>query len=168
MQGNLSPEVTDACLAHGRARGAVTVLNPSPIALVAVMPWPLVDWAVLNGGEAEALTEKVDPVAAARRLLAMGVGAVIVTRGAQGALLVEDGAVHAVGAPSAAVLGTAGAGDVVCGVFAGLTSCGADPRHALAVAVEAASLSVSREGTLSACPTREEIAALDSRLAGGA
>src|SRR6185295_6137748 len=72
MQGNLSPEVTDACLALARANGVTTILNPSPIAMVAAMPWPLVDWAILNRGEVEALTERADPQAGARRLLAMG------------------------------------------------------------------------------------------------
>jgi ribokinase len=160
MQGNLSPEVTEACLAHSKKAGAVTILNPSPIALVATMPWPLVDWAVMNRGEAEALTEKAEPPAAARRLRAMGARGVIVTLGAAGALLATEGGSRSVAAPSAAVVGTAGAGDVVCGVFAGLLARGIDPGRAIDVAIEAASLSVSRQGTLSACPTRAEIAAL--------
>jgi ribokinase len=162
MQGNLSPAVTDACLAHARDSGAVTILNPSPIARVAIMPWPLVDWAVLNAGEAETLTEKAEPRAAARRLLAMGVRFVVVTRGAKGAILVDDNEVRSIAAPPLAVLGSAGAGDVLCGVFGGLLSRGVDPAGALAVAVSAASLSVSRQGTLSACPTRQELAALEA------
>jgi ribokinase len=164
MQGNLAPELTEACLAAAKDRGAVTVLNPSPIARVAVMPWPAVDWAVMNAGEAEALTERADPEVAARRLLAMGVGSVVVTLGARGALLVNDRAVQAVAAPSMAVIGTAGAGDVVCGVFAGLLSRGMDAHRALSAAVAAASLSVARPGTLSACPTPGEIAALEADI----
>jgi ribokinase len=162
MQGNLSPEVTEACLAFARQRGAATVLNPSPIARVAVMPWPMVDWAVMNAGEAETLTERALPQAAAHRLLAMGVGSVVVTLGAKGAILADDRHVDALPAPSTAVIGTAGAGDVVCGVFSGLLSRAVSPRRALAAAVAAASLSVSREGTLSACPTRGEIAILEA------
>jgi ribokinase len=162
MQGNLLPEVTEACLGHARESGAITILNPSPIARVATMPWQLVDWAVLNIGEAEMLTEKADPRAAARRLLAMGVRSVVITRGGKGAILVDDKDVHSVAAPSIAVIGSAGAGDVVCGVFAGLLSRGIRPIRALSVAVAAASLSVSRQGTLSACPTRREIADLET------
>jgi ribokinase len=160
MQGNLAPEVTEACLAHAKEAGALTILNPSPIALVATMPWPLVDWAVLNRGEAEALTEKAEPQAAARRLRAMGARGVVVTLGAAGAVLVEGEQSRRIAAPSTAVVGTAGAGDVVCGVFAGLLARGFDTRHALDAAIAAASLSVSRQGTLSASPTRAEIAAL--------
>jgi ribokinase len=140
-----------------------TILNPSPIAMVAAMPWPLVDWAILNRGEVEALTERADPQAGARRLLAMGVGAVVVTQGAQGALLVDDSGSHAVSAPAMPVVDTAGAGDVVCGVFAGLIARKLSPRQALGVAIEAGSLSVSRPGTHSACPSRAEIAAMVSR-----
>lgn len=162
MQGNLSPDVTEACLAFAKGRAAVTVLNPSPIARVAVMPWPAVDWAVMNAGEAETLTERGLPQAAAHRLLAMGAGSVIITLGAKGALLADDRLVDTIAAPSIAVIGTAGAGDVVCGVFAGLLSRGVAPRRALSAAIAAASLSVTREGTLSACPTRGEIAALES------
>ncbi len=55
---------------------------------------------------------------------------------------------------------TAGAGDVVCGVFAGLLAQGEDVCRALDVAVAAASLSVARPGTSGACPTREEIGTL--------
>src|SRR3954452_4279796 len=99
MQGNLSPEVTEACLAFARQRGAATVLNPSPIARVAVMPWPMVDWAVMNAGEAETLTERALPQAAAHRLLAMGVGSVVVTLGAKGAILADDRHVDALPAP---------------------------------------------------------------------
>lgn len=166
MQGNLLPSVTDACLALGRERGATTVLNPSPIARVAAMPWPLVDWAVLNRGEAEALTEKADLHAAARRLLAMGVRAVVITQGAQGALLMDGGGAVSVPAPRMPVVGTAGAGDVVCGIFAGLLSRGAAAGDAIAVAIAAASLSVSRPGTLSACPTGPEIAEMAIHLEG--
>jgi ribokinase len=160
MQGNLAPELTEACLAAAKHRGAVTILNPSPIARVAIMPWPLVDWAIMNAGEAETLTERAEPQAAGRRLLAMGVRSVIVTLGARGALLMDREGAHAVAAPSMAVIGTAGAGDVVCGVFAGLLSRDVAPRRALSFAVAAASLSVARTGTLSACPTRSEIASL--------
>lgn len=163
MQGNLTPEVTDACLALARARRALTIFNPSPIAMVAAMPWPLVDWVILNRGELEFLTERADPQAGARRLLAMGAGAVVVTLGAEGALLVDGGGSHAVEATALPVVDTAGAGDVVCGVFAGLLARKLDPRHALSVAVEAGSLSVSRHGTHSACPTRTEIAAMITR-----
>jgi ribokinase len=162
MQGNLAPGVTEACLSAARSQGGVTLLNPSPIARVGVMPWPLVDWAVMNESEAETLTERAMPQQAADRLLALGVRSVVITLGAKGAIFADDGHVDAIAAPPATVRGTAGAGDIACGVLAGLLGQHVAPRRALAVAIAAASLSVSRKGTLSACPTRSEIAALSA------
>jgi ribokinase len=160
MQGNLSPDVTEACLALGHERGAVTIFNPSPIATVASMPWPLVTWIVANRGEAQMLTEHADPAGSARRLITMGAGGVVVTLGAGGAVLVDPGGIYRTASPGVRATDTAGAGDVVCGVFAGLLARGKEVRLALDVAIAAASLSVARPGTSGACPSRAEIDAL--------
>ena len=141
--------------------GARTVLNPSPIARVAadaLAPRRLGGPQPRRGRDLD--REGRSRTQAARRLLAMGVGAVVVTLGAEGALLANAGEAHAVAAPGMPVVGTAGAGDVVCGSSPASSQPGCRPCAALGVAVAAASLSVSRPGTLSACPTRVEIAAL--------
>lgn len=82
----------EAVLRLGRALGAVTVLNPSPVtgplprSLVA-----LVDVLVPNETEALALTGCLVPAEAAERLLNEGCAAVVITLGEKGALVAEAG-----------------------------------------------------------------------------
>ena len=72
MQGNLSRELTRACLEEGRRRRAATVLNPAPIQYGYEAIWPFVDCAIVNEVESEHLAGSADPATAARRLLEAG------------------------------------------------------------------------------------------------
>ncbi len=160
LQGNLPLAATLAALAEGRRRGATTVLNPSPLWDALPRSWPDVDILVANAGEAASLTGEHDPVAAAQALRAAGVSAVAVTRGAGGVVLCGAAGTVTLAAPRVDVVDTTGAGDVFCGVLvAGIARAFALPA-ALAHAVAAASLAVTRSGALAACPTAAEIAAM--------
>jgi len=160
VQANLSSAATAATLAAARAAGARTVLNPSPLDPLDPPPLALADLLVVNRGEAEALTGVADPEAAAAALRAIAGAEVIVSLGAQGALLLDDDGVRAVAAPRVAAVDTAGAGDVLCGVVAGLLAQGWPVRRALAVAVEAAAIAVTRPGAMASCPSAAEVAGL--------
>ena len=157
MQGNLSRDLTRACLKEGRRRDMTTVLNPAPIHYGLEEVWPLVDCAVPNEVEAEQLTACSEPAAGAHRLLALGARRAIVTLGATGALLAEDGSITAFEAEAVDAVDTTGAGDVFCGVFAGGLGRGLDVPRSIRVAVRAATLSVTRRGTQVAFPSRSEI-----------
>lgn len=160
LQGNLALTTTLAVLAEGRRRGATTVLNPSPLWDEAPRGWQDVDLIVANAGEAADLTGGRDPVAAAQALRLAGAAAVAVTRGAEGVVLCGAAGTVTLAAPRVDVVDTTGAGDVFCGVLvAGLARDIALPA-ALAHAVAAASLTVTRLGALAACPTAAEIAAM--------
>ena len=74
MQGNLSRDLTRACMREARRRGMTTVLNPAPIHCELDDLWPLVDCAVPNEVEVERLTNRPEPAAGAHRLLALGRG----------------------------------------------------------------------------------------------
>jgi len=63
------------------------------------------------------------------------------------------------------VVDTSGAGDVFCGVVAGLLALGESVERAARLAVQAASLAVTRPGTLASCPTSAEIMALQAAMA---
>lgn len=164
MQGNLRADVTRTCLSRAKDGGAFTILNPSPLGQE---PVPEVDVIIVNAGEAEALTGCSNPVEAARRLSRGGAASVVVTLGADGAICLDRGAtdVGHIAAPAVAAVDTSGAGDVFAGVLSGCLTRGLPLVIAATVGVRAASIAVTRRGTLAACPSRSEISALLAGIA---
>lgn len=162
MQGNLSPRVTRDCLALARSKGATTVLNPSPTYAAQDYDWTLVDLVLLNRGEATELAGR-DAEEAARELCKKGVGATVLTLGADGALFFSPNDTFRVAAPDVTAIDTVGAGDVFCGVLVAANTLGRSWKDALSAAVEAASISVTRKGVLASFPSQEEIAAVLDR-----
>ena len=58
LQGNLQPGITRDCLKCAKARGAITVLNPSPTYPAGDYDWKSVDLAIVNRVEAIELGER--------------------------------------------------------------------------------------------------------------
>src|SRR5919206_2764677 len=148
------------------AAGARIVVNPAP---ARALPATLEDLGVLltpNGGEAVALagTAEDDPAAGARALAARTGAPVIVTLGAEGALLVEGDAGSTLPAPRVDAVDATGAGDAFNGVLAAGLAAGLTVEAAARRAVLAASASVRAPGARGGMPTAGEIDA----LAGGA
>jgi ribokinase len=160
MQGNLSLPTTCAALGAARARNLRTVVNPAPIQYSYERIFPLTDVALLNEVEARELGGGDDAIAAAQAIHESGVGTVIVTLGAQGAVAISRSGRERMPAPSVAAVDTVGAGDVFCGALVACLARDAGLLAALRVAVEAASLSVTRRGTLSSFPSAAEAAAI--------
>ena len=161
VQGNLSREVTGACLARARAAEATTILNPAPIDFDYTGLWPLVDIAILNQIEARTLTGEVEIDAATADLRSRGVGKVVLTLGSEGALVREgQGLPQRVPAPAVTAVDTTGAGDVLAGVVAAGIDRGLPLLPVVRWAVAAASRKVTRPGTSSGFPTSVELAAL--------
>lgn len=158
MQGNLSLTTTLHCLSEARRRKARTVLNPAPINYSYEGLWPHVDIAIVNEVEAAALGGAPNPLVGGRALLGRGVGTIVVTLGAKGAVVITGAAPVTIPAPRVTASDSAGAGDVFCGVFVAGLARGLTPAQAAKPAVEAASLSVTRQGTQSSFPTAAEIA----------
>lgn len=160
MQGNLPPDVTHRCLAFARSRKATTVFNASPLEDGGEVLPDDVDWLVVNAGEARQLAGTEDLDEAVRRLLQRGPAALLLSLGPRGALIANRyGDVHRVPAGEVEAVDSSGAGDLLCGVFAGLLSLGHAPDAAVRTAVACAGLSVSRSGTLLSYPSAAEIAA---------
>ncbi len=170
VQGNLSGETTAAVLHAARAHGTRTAVNPSPLRGFFADLWPLIDMLFVNEGEADALA---GPAALHRA----GVGQVVLTRGAAGAVLSGAafggmgrgengrggaGASVVVPAHPCEVVDTTGAGD--CFMAAALASMllRGTPLDAAALmhGARAAALTVSRPGTVSAFPSAAELAAI--------
>jgi len=155
-----------AALRRALAAGAKTVLNPAPASASVVGSGllDLVDVLTPNAQEAGVLTGMTvdDPGSAAdagHKLLTLGCGAVVVTLGARGALVVEEqGATH-VPAPHVQAVDTTAAGDALNGALAVALCEGKPLVEAVRFACGAAALSVTRLGALPSLPTREEITA---------
>jgi len=152
-----------------REAGVVTVLNPAPAATLPDGMLALCDWVTPNESEAEGLTglPVTDPAtaeAAARTLILMGAGGVVVTLGAQGAMLVHgDTVLHLPAIDAGPVAETTGAGDAFNGGFAVALSEGRSPEEAVRFGIATAGISVTRPGTAPAMPSREEIETILAR-----
>lgn len=161
MQGNLRATVTHRALLAARERGLATVLNAAPVHSEFAAMWPLVDLAVLNRTEARQLGGAADPLEAARRIHAAGAKRVIVTLGAEGALMVDADGSHATAAMPATARDTTGAGDTFTAVLSAALFARQMPTAlALRAAARAAAITVSRSGTLAAFPTAHELHAI--------
>jgi ribokinase len=162
--GNLPVETTARCLEAARGRGARLVVNTAAFLPGAGLLVPAADVLVVNAGEAGGLSGAAGPEEAAAALVGRGAVAVVVTLGAAGAhLLAGGGDHHRLPAPAVAAVDTTGAGDVLAGVLAAGLDAGADLPVAAAWAVRAASLKVTRRGTIAGFPTAAELAAARGR-----
>ena len=162
MQGNLRPGVTRDCLAVAKSKSATTVLNPSPTYAAQDYDWTLVDLVLVNRGEAIELAGG-GAEEAARELCKRGARAVVLTLGADGAVFFSADDTFRVAAPQVIAVDAVGAGDVLCGVLTAAQALGRSWREALAAAVDAASVSVTRKGVLTSFPSREEMAGILER-----
>jgi ribokinase len=147
----LNPAPAHAGLDLARLDGvAYVVPNQSELALLTGLP----------------VTTRDEAAAAARVLLDRGIACVIVTLGADGALVVDARSVRHVAGVAVDAVDTTGAGDAFIGSFVHHLGAGAPLDAALDAAVRYAALSVTRRGTQTSFPTREEFAAF--RPASGA
>jgi ribokinase len=148
-----------------RARG-VFVFNPAPAQHLDDELLALVDVLVVNEGEFEAVAGF--PVSDDERRVAAELSkaalpsSVVVTLGAEGALVWHDGRVRAVPAPTVTVVDTTGAGDTFVGALADALARGEPLVSAAEWAVCAASLSTGSLGATTGMPTREQVQALVS------
>lgn len=151
-------------LAH--SLGVPTVLNPAPACALPVSLLQHCDYLTPNETEAEKLTglrvaSLEDAGHAADALLARGARNVVVTLGAQGALVKNSTTREHVPAFDAGpVVETTGAGDAFNGAFAVALAEGKDIIEATQFGCATAAISVTRPGTAPSMPRRAEIDAL--------
>ena len=151
----------DAVLAAARwasRQGLRLILNPAPARPVPHELYALGPILTPNETEAEMLTGKRDPQSAAQELARRSGAAVIVTLGAEGALLWADGRSERLPAMQVEPVDTTGSGDALNGILAAELAAGADLREALRWAIVGASLKTTKAGAQAGLPSREAIA----------
>jgi ribokinase len=154
-------------LAH--SLGVQTILNPAPGLALPESIFALCDYLTPNETEAATLTglpvtNIMEAERAAEALLASGARNVVVTLGAQGALVKNSRLAKRVPAIDAGpVVETTGAGDAFNGGFAIALSEARDILEATRFGCAVAGISVTRHGTAPSMPTRAEVDALLKR-----
>ncbi len=165
-QLELSLPTVEHGLRLAQTHGVPTILNPAPATTLPDSIYPLCDYLTPNETEAAALTgipvtDLASAEQAAAALLARGVRNVILTLGAQGALIKNHTLTRHVPAVDAgAVVETTGAGDAFNGGLATALAEGMDLVQATQFACAVAAISVTRPGTAPSMPYRAEIDAL--------
>jgi len=149
-----------AAAGHARERALRLILNPAParpIPLEALAQEPIL---TPNEAEAALLTGLAGPEEAARSLAERSGAPVIVSLGADGALLCSDGRVEHLPATPVRPVDTTGAGDALNGILAAELARGTELREALRWAMAGAALQTTYPGARAGLPTGEAIATL--------
>jgi len=157
LQGECDVSETVTLLHRARRRGARAVLNLAPFAALPRDTLAAASVLVVNSVEAAALAGHLAVMADASALAAALGTAVVVTLGAEGAVLAQAGDETRVAALPVAVRDTTGAGDALVGVLGSGLARGLALDEALRRAVAAASLACTRPGAQRGLPLSAEI-----------
>lgn len=161
-------ETVSAAAASAKAVGATVVLNPAPARRLPDQLLSLVDIATPNETELSLLTgmptaTSSDVVAAAERLMDLGVKEVVATVGAKGAIHVDRAGSTSFRSLLVDAVDTTGAGDAFnAGLVVGLSR-GFSLPDAIQLGSQAGAYCVTRLGVLDGLPTMDELTAFVSR-----
>jgi ribokinase len=147
-------------IAH--AAGVPVLLNPAPAQPLPASMLRQIDLLVPNESEASALSGipvrgQAGAAEAATALVRAGCGAVLVTLGPEGVVLLDGQGRHHHPAHAVCALDTTGAGDTFIGALAAASVEGQDLRSAIDFAQRAAAFSVQRRGAQASMPTRGDL-----------
>lgn len=159
------PEEADlAAFKLAKNAGAITILNPAPARPITTELLELTDVLIPNETEVSGLTGfTVDSVESARQAASLlrdrGVRSVVVTLGERGAVVDTESGVTVIKAIQVTSIDSTGAGDAFVGTLAAELGAGSPLVLAAKRANAVAALSVTRPGTQTSFPTREDAAA---------
>lgn len=150
--------------------GGVVILSaaPAPKSLPELLPW--VDLLLVNEGELRAVARTAglpsdgEPTAVAATLAKRFEVSLVCTLGPRGAFVVTGQGEHEQRAPRVEVVDTTAAGDTFAGYLAASLADEVPMYQALARAVAAASITVTREGAAAAIPLAHEVDALQPQV----
>lgn len=155
-------EATLEAFRMARAAGKRTILTPAPVTELPDKLLGLCDLCVLNKTEIEVLVERTvsnsnDARAAARALMTRGVKSVALTLGGEGAFIHDGNGATEVPIVKVNAVDTTGAGDAFTAALAVSLAEGMSLFAAARRATLVAALTVTRLGTQTAFPTRDEV-----------
>lgn len=173
LQMEIPLATVQTLIVAGHQAGVPVVLNLAPAQALPLAILRQVDVLVLNETEASLIRDALNHAAKPGQvistvneaaLLALdlhgrGIAKVIITLGAQGAILAYGGNTIHVPAPAVQVVDTTAAGDCFVGAFTVALAEGQPPAEALRFAVYASALKVTKFGAQSGLPTRGEVEA---------
>jgi len=163
MQLEVPLDAVERAAAIARAAGVPVILDPAPAPDGGLPAGLLRSVTVLkpNETEAERLTgfRVSDPASAeraARALQKLGPQTVIITLGSEGAVVVDDAAVHQVPSYRVTAVDTTAAGDAFTGALATAIGAGVALQEAVRRAAAAGALAATRMGAQPSLPTQSE------------
>lgn len=151
-----------------RKAGCVTVLNPAPAHPLPPRMFHNIDCFTPNQHEIAMYADGTEDAGKtietqARALLSLGCRRVIVTRGAEGVVIVDKDGAQRVAAPQVKAVDTVGAGDCFTGCFVASLSAGSATPDAARYACHGAALSVQKPGAQTSFPADDKIRAFMNR-----
>ena len=163
LQHEIPQAINEQVVAFAARAGVPVMLNTAPYA-----PVPrdyLAQLAFISPNEHEASQLSGIPVVdrdsgfqAAEALLKLGVGAVVITMGRQGAIFMNrDRRFHSPAVPGTRAVDPTAAGDSFVGAFCTALCAGAEPDQAMTFANHTAAITVSRMGAQPSLPEMEEV-----------
>lgn len=164
LQLEIPMKTVEFVIHQASKKGAVVILNPAPMNTLSKEILHSLNILTPNKKEAEMLSgilvnDTASAIQAATAIHHLGVRNVIITMGAHGAIVCEEGEVYEVPAPKVNAIDTTAAGDVFSGALAIAISEGKELRDAVKFACRAAAISVTRLGAQSSIPYRNELLA---------
>lgn len=159
IQNEIPVDVNEKIIELSHQLNKLVIYNPAPFVPINPSLYQYIDYITPNETELDLLIESDGNIEEKALILKkLGVKNVIVTRGSQDLIHVDEkGAVKKYPVRKVDSIDTVGAGDCLNGYFAGLVSCGYTIEKAIKAAIEAASLSCTKEGTLSSMPYLKDV-----------
>ncbi len=163
MQMEVPVEENFKLLRRAKAKGARSILNTAPARAAGSEDLALADYLILNEIEADtvysALFEKTF-LGTEEKALAISEktgGTCLITLGAKGVVIAENGDLAKVSSLPIEPVDTTGAGDAFVGIFAAMLDSGADTVEAARYASAGAGLACLKMGAQEALPSLKEI-----------
>lgn len=162
MQLEIPLQTVEYAARKAFGKGVKVVLNPAPARSLPKELFRHLYMVTPNRIEAEMLTgikiaNDADVEKVAEEICAMGVKNVIITLGSKGCLIREEGVSYRIDAFKVEPVDTTAAGDTFNGALCVGLSEGMDLKQAAVMASKASSIAVTRMGTQSSIPYREEL-----------